>query len=222
MKLLQPGRAVLLGVLCLTFVLSGCKREEIAAGIVGGGIVAATTPSNDLRQIYYLGVIDPAGQLPPTLYRVVVKGQAGTGSSMRFASGWVPAYLIDSLNTRLIFDKNEKRPKVVFDRPGDCGDGARSSEPDCLLKEVFGSGRRSVQFGPDGFDVAPEDHRLAIVMGSDADAFFQAIDESLAFLTGGAVEQDRARIRAQINELLLSLKSEEAELNRIETEGEKQ
>ena len=37
-------------------------------------------------------------QVPPSVYRVRVKGQASFLSATKFASGWVPADLVDSLS----------------------------------------------------------------------------------------------------------------------------
>src|SRR4051794_18904725 len=64
----------------------------------------AVTPTNEIEQIYYLGVFDPQEQVPSTIYRIRVHGQSSALSNMRFGSGWVKAALIDSLNTSVHFD----------------------------------------------------------------------------------------------------------------------
>jgi hypothetical protein len=41
------------------------------------------------------------------------------------------------------------------------------------------TGRRLIMFGPEGFREAPKNHRLVVVMGSNPDKFFSAVDEAL-------------------------------------------
>ena len=69
------------------------------------------------------------------------------------------------------------------------------------------TGRRLVMFGPEGFREAPKDHRLVVVMGSNPDAFFSAVDEALGVVAsvtqgtsaGPSIEKalwaDLARVR---------------------------
>src|SRR5262245_25846810 len=98
----------------LSFVLlfcalaaGGCSTTEqnIALGVVAATFVNSRSAGSEIEQIYYLGVFDPQDQLPPTVYRVRVHGQASTFSFTKFASGWVRADLIDSLGTSVAFEK---------------------------------------------------------------------------------------------------------------------
>ncbi len=97
----------------------------------------------------------------------------------RFASGWVRAELIDSLNSRVAFDAEKDDVSMS-------GGEAKVSE--------LGSGRRMVIFGPEGFREAPRNHRLVIVMGGDPSAFFAAMDEVLG--TVARVQVERAESAA--------------------------
>ena len=45
------------------------------------------------------------------------------------------------------------------------------------------TGRKLVLFGPEGFRPVPKNHRLVIVMGSNPEEFFKAIDESLGMIS---------------------------------------
>jgi hypothetical protein len=142
--------------------LSGCTASLIVAPIAGvATVVGARTPSHELEQVYYFGVFDPAGQMPPILYRIRVRGQSGAISDVRFASGWVPAPVVDSLGSRV-----EET-------------GIPAQAPRFILTRQT-QDRRLVLFGPEGFREAPRDHRLVIVAGSNPDAFFRAVDEALA------------------------------------------
>src|SRR5437879_5604100 len=75
--------------------LSGCASPAgtYALGAVGATVLGAQSPNNEIEVIYYLGVFDPQDQLPPTVYRVRVHGQASFISLTKFASGWVRAEL---------------------------------------------------------------------------------------------------------------------------------
>lgn len=132
--------------------LTACNTTEIIGSTVGATLLGANSPSQEIQQIYYLGTFDPQGQLPPTIYRIRVHGQASFISFIRFASGWVPAHFIDSLSSSVNF-KEQKSTSVSIDK------GASET----LAK--LSTGRRLMQFGPEGFREAPRDHRLVIVMG---------------------------------------------------------
>ena len=89
----------LIALLLLTgFVTTGstCSTSEIIGSTVGSTVGFGRTPSNDLEQVYYLGVFDPKEQIPSTIYRVIVRGQASAISQMDFGSGWVPAEMLES------------------------------------------------------------------------------------------------------------------------------
>lgn len=199
-------------VLALLGLSSGCSstKDTIAAGI-GGVAFLAHSPTDEIEQIYYLGVFDPQEQVPPTVYRVRVRGQASPISFTRFASGWVKADLIDSLGTSIGFEKGSESVKIT--KTGDD------------LSASLQTGRRLMLFGPEGFREAPKDHRLVIVMGSNPEGFFRAIDESLGVISQAKMEQQgsalnrisQAKVEQQdsaLNRLLLE------ELARLKKERE--
>jgi len=142
-------------------------------GTVGGITVAtllgARSPTHEIQQVYYLGVFDPREQVPPSIYRLTVHGQSSFMSATKFASGWVPASMADSLDSHIQF--NEKSDKLEF------------SSGDNKIEKLK-TGKRLVLFGPEGFREAPKDHRLVVVMGSNPEAYFQAVDEALGVMAG--------------------------------------
>src|ERR1700678_724775 len=96
--------------LCALFT-SGChtplETAGLSAGVLATGIATgAVSPTTEMEQVYYLGVFDPNEQVPSTIYRVRVHGQSSMWNSARFASGWVPAKLIDSLGSQVALDPN--------------------------------------------------------------------------------------------------------------------
>ncbi|MFO1055248.1 MAG: hypothetical protein U1F36_23765 [Planctomycetota bacterium] len=127
--------------------------------------VGAVAKGHDIQQTYYVGIFDPMEQLPTALYRITVRGEASVVNSVKFASGWVDARLVDSLET-----------KLEFDTKGGVSLGTEKG------KAHLKTGRGLWLFGPEGFRPAPRDHRLVVVMGSDPSAFFQAVDDTLGEL----------------------------------------
>jgi len=152
---------------------SSCSTPAgtVAATVGGLALLGAYNPGQEFEQIYYLGVFDPMEQVPATVYRVRVHGQASFISNTQFASGWVPADLVDALGSKI--EINEKNGNVSITRTGD--------NPMSLAL-----GRHLVEFGPEGFREAPKDQRLVIAMGSSAAEFFGQIDEVLGKI-GGAL-----------------------------------
>lgn len=178
-------RALLATFACA--VLSSCgSAEKSLYAIAGGVLTGAATPGAEIEQIYYLGVFDPIEQLPETIYRVRVRGQASILSTTRFASGWVPAPLIDSLSSNVRFTSAN-------------GTDVTISRPDSDLQSRLPVGRRMVLFGPEGFREAPTDHRLVIVMGSDPDEFFEGMDQAIGAI-GEAAQDGRS---LELTKLLL-------------------
>lgn len=195
-----------LGLIMLS-VLSACSLEPAmrnTLGVAGVGILAKT-PTSSLEQVYYLGVFDPQDQLPPTMYRVRVRGQASALNFTRYASGWVRAELIDSLSTVVKFDSKDSGSGISVTPAG--------SDTQALL-----TGRRLIMFGPEGFREAPKDHRLVVVMGSSPEKFFGAIDEALGTVAAatqghGGVDLERGLFRE-----VLRLRTERERLEDIRTE----
>ena len=167
------------GILSMLIHLSGCGNLTTAQNVgVWGTIVTAVgaaSPAQEIEQIYYLGVFDPQEQIPPTVYRIRVHGQASILSGMKFGSGWAPARVIDSLGSDLGYDFNSGALNVA---------GA-----DGNLEGRIQTGRRLIMFGPEGFREAPKDHRLVIVMGASPEKFFNALDRSLGVINQAAAEQ---------------------------------
>jgi hypothetical protein len=169
-----------LGALLAAAALSGCETAagNIALGAIGATVVNSRSAGAELEQIYYFGVFDPQDQLPPTVYRVRVHGQASTFSFTKFASGWVRADVIDSLGTSVAFERNGAAPIIT-----------KAADDELATIQT---GRRLVLFGPEGFREAPKGHRLVIMMGTNPEKFFEAIDSSL-----GAVAEAQAGQRTQ-------------------------
>jgi hypothetical protein len=196
--------ALLLALGCL---LSGCSMLDGAiAGVAGATLIGARSPSHEIEQVYYLGVFDPDDQVPPSLYRLTVRGQASFISAVQFASGWVPAQLVDSLETRIQF--KEKSTELEF-TTGDPGRHAKLTP-----------GRRLMLFGPEGFREAPADHRLVVVMGSNADRYFQSVEQVLGAVAAAKREQaltPEAR-QADVIKRLLELSEEQGRIQRLKAD----
>ncbi|MAG98479.1 MAG: hypothetical protein CMM08_17550 [Rhodospirillaceae bacterium] len=167
-----------------------------------GGAVAVTAlgaqaPTHEIQQIFYFGVFDPQGQLPAQMYRIRVHGQASFISQMQFASGWVPAAMIDSLGSSAQFSK-QGRIGVSQVSEGQISD--------------LSEGRRLMLFGPQGFREAPKDHRLVIVMGASPEGFFSAIDETVGKVS--EVMEER-RNSALVQKLFQALTAAKADRERL-------
>ncbi len=159
------------GVLAVT---TGCATPILTNSLAAGAATMGLghTPTSNIGQTYYLGVFDPREQLPPTIYRIRVQGQASALSSTNFASGWVRADLVDSLSGRVDFDKGQVRL------------GDNNGNQVRLADDKSALNRRLVMFGPEGFREAPKDHRLVVVMGSSPDTFFSSVDRALGVVAG--------------------------------------
>ncbi|KAB2836090.1 MAG: hypothetical protein F9K48_02770 [Candidatus Brocadia sp.] len=205
-RLILAGSMILLCGTALTQM--GCSGltpvENVTIGTVATTAVGARSPTHEIEQIYYLGVFDPQEQLPPSVYRVRVHGQASFISFMRFASGWVRADLIDSLGTGIEFEKN--------------GEGIKITKGDESMLSSLKTGRRLVLFGPEGFREAPKDHRLAIVMGSSPENFFKAIDESIGVVSEVMAEQGNTKLSQLLFEALAKIKNERERLSDLKND----
>jgi hypothetical protein len=191
----------ILAVLALLSLGNGCTTtSDTVAASIGVTALAAHSPTNEIEQIYYLGVFDPQEQVPPTVYRVRVHGQASSISLMRFSSGWVPAEVIDSLGTSVHFEKAGAALKI---------------EEAEKLASALPTGRKLVLFGPEGFRPAPEDHRLVIVMGSNPEGFFKAIDTSLGMVSEVKVQQRNMKLQQDAFTTLLQISNERQHLDEL-------
>ena len=193
--------ALLAGALCLAQAGCATLEQNVAAGALGTTLLGARTPAQEIEQIYYLGVFDPQEQVPPTVYRVRVHGQASLISGMKFASGWVHANLIDSLGSHIEFEKDGGRVSIT-----------KGNEDELAALQT---GRRLVLFGPEGFREAPKDHRLVIVMGSSPDKYFEALDKSLGVVSEVMAEQRNTGINKLLLEALTKAKGERDRLDQL-------
>jgi hypothetical protein len=189
----------------LSLALAGCGSAEknYALGATAL-IVGARSPSHEMEQTYYLGVFDPQDQLPPTFYRLRVRGQSSSFSLMRFSSGWVKAEVIDSLGSGIRFDKTGS---ISIEKTNDAAG------------DKIATGRRLVMFGPEGFREAPADHRLVIVMGSSPETFFQAIDESLGTVASAMQARRGVDFERTVFKELVSVRSERQRLSDLLNEA---
>jgi hypothetical protein len=195
---------VLLGV---SILLSSCTTTQIAVSTVVGTVVATVmggyAPTQEIEQIYYLGVFDPQEQVPPTVYRVRVRGQASFISQMKFASGWVQADVIDSLGTSIEHDSETGR--ISIQRVG--------SDPLASIS----TGRRLMMFGPEGFREAPANHRLVLVMGSSPEKYFEAVDTVLGTVSQAFAKQRQSGLTAELMTALTTTSRERADLAELRT-----
>lgn len=184
---------VLLGCIGLLF---GCNSlpQTVALGAVVVTGVGAVIPGHDIEQVYYLGAFDPHEQVPPSLFRVRVRGQASILSWMRFGSGWVPANLIDSLGSNVEYNKASGVTKI--------------EQADAKDLSSLKIGRRLIQFGPEGFREVPKNHRLVLVMGASPEEFFDAMDRALGDLSKAPVEQANDSLHRELFEALTSVTTE--------------
>lgn len=192
---------------CIGLALSGCEdiRGTVALGVIGATVIGGQAPTHEIEQIYYLGVFDPQDQLPPQVYRVRVHGQSSFLNATKFASGWVPADVIDSLGTSIGFNKDSNRIEIT------------KGDKDELSK--LKTGRRLVMFGPEGFREAPANHRLVVVMGASPEKFFAAIDETLGIVAQAMQDASQGEKTAELDrklfEALTRMKSEREGLDRL-------
>lgn len=201
------GRGHVVLALALASLVSGCSMlEGLLAGAGVSTVVGARSPSHEIEQVYYLGVFDPDDQVPPSLYRLTVRGQASFISAVQFASGWVPAHLVDSLETRIQF--KEKSTELEFTT----GDPSRQAK--------LTPGRRLMLFGPEGFREAPANHRLVIVMGSNADTYFESIEKVLGAVAAAKREQALSPEERQgdVIKRLLELSEEQGRIQRLKAD----
>jgi len=127
-------------------------------------------------------------------------------SAVQFASGWVPAQLVDSLETRIQF--KEKGTELEFTT----GDASRQAK--------LTPGRRLMLFGPEGFREAPANHRLVIVMGSNADSYFESIEKVLGAVAAAKREQALTPEERQgdVIKRLLELSEEQGRIQRLKAD----
>lgn len=172
--MIPTSRCRVLTCVGLIAITSGCATTAENNLLAGASVIAlGHSPTTNIEQTYYLGVFDPREQLPPTLYRIRVQGQASALSRTGFASGWVRADLVDSLSGRVDLD-NKAQVRLGEDKDNRVQ----------LDADKSGLNRRLVMFGPEGFREAPKNHRLVVVMGSSPESFFNSVDRALGVVAG--------------------------------------
>jgi len=203
---MQASPRVLIVLLLACCLLCGCATDAQTGGLIAGAATVAGghSPNNEIEQTSYLGVLDPQEQVPSAVYRIRVRGQASAISFTRFASGWVRAELIDSLNTHVSF-------------ADDAGGGISVSQDTGGTQSLaeLQAGRRMVLFGPEGFAEAPRNHRLAIVMGSSPERFFEAIDTSLGEVAQAIQERSDSRLHERLFRAIVDVGDERDDLDDI-------
>lgn len=216
-QVIHPIRKVIpmLGVAACVAGLSGCETAAGTAALLGGSAAYnSRAPGHEIEQVYYLGVFDPQDQVPPTIYRVRVRGQSSVMGQTQFASGWVPAQVIDSLGSQV---------SANFTQTGVQGSGPLVPAKGVDIKISKGeydlsnleTGRRLMQFGPEGFRETPRDHRLVIVMGHNPQNFFNAVDQALGAVSQVRAEgQDNALVK-KLFDALLALRTESDQLQDV-------
>lgn len=188
---------------CLPFLLGGCAglNDWQRAGVSAGVATLSMTPSADVSQTYYLGSFDPQEQLPPAVYRIRVRGQSSILNATRFASSWVPAEVVDSLNRSIADDP---KSGVVRYRGG-----AQNSS------DLKSAGRGLVLFGPEGFREAPRDHRLVVIMGSSPEKVEQAFASALGTVAQAQFGDTAVNLDRQMFERLTTLHGEKERLRAL-------
>ncbi len=188
----------------LAALASGCDTvAHRNQAILASGVVAASlTPSFDLEQTYYLGSFDPASQLPPTLYRIRVRGQSSLLNQTKFASSWVPAEVVDALTGSASLDV--KSGSITINKD--------SGNPGFNVNE---SGRRLMQFGPEGFRSAPKGHRLVILMGASPETVEQAFASALGTVALAANGASGSAVDREALQALLDMGRDKARLQAI-------
>ena len=200
----RPG-LLFSGLAAVILFDTGCATNVQTAGLVVGVTAAgARSPGQEIEQTYYLGVFDPQEQVPPLVYRVTVHGQASIISLMKFGTGWVPASVVDSLNSTIGYDSNNN---LKIDKAG----GSESAP-------VIQAGRRLVLFGPEGFREAPKDQRLVIVMGTNPSKYFEAINQAFQSKSDAAVTQQNNAVITKIVLALAQTQGEQSELQQLQAD----
>lgn len=193
--------AGIVGACLLSLALLGCDTESVVYGTIASTLVGARSPTNEVEQIYYLGVFDEQEQLPSQVYRVRLRGQASAISFTKFASGWLPAEVVDTLGTSVGFNKGSNTVSVTRDPS--------------IANEGVPTGRKLILFGPEGFRKAPKGHRLVVVMGSSPETYFEAINQSLGSIAAVTQRQAPAVSDRELFQALVRLKAERDRLNAV-------
>lgn len=197
--LASPSRMLALTLVLVGLAACATTAQNVALGVGAVTVLGTQSASSEIQQIYYIGIFDPQDQLPPQVYRVRVHGQASFIGLTKFASGWVPADVADSLGSSIGFDKQTGQLNVT-------------PVSDNQLASIQ-TGRRLIMFGPEGFREAPAGHRLVVVMGSNPEVYFQAIDTALGDLAQANFDQQNNQLNRTLFEALVRIRAEDDRLS---------
>lgn len=203
----HAGRAVAAAL--AVAVLTGCSGMEVATrnSLYATAIAtAAVTPSADIEQTYYLGSFDPRDQLPPSIYRVRVRGQSSILNRTRFASSWVPAEVVDALTGSIQIDTG---------KGSGSGSVRLASDPTAAKTSLEGAGRGLMLFGPEGFREAPRGHRLVVIMGATPEEVEQAFASALGTVAKVKFGRSGASLDKEAFGLLIELGQEREQLKTL-------
>ncbi len=197
--------AILAGIAALA--LGACNQtDKITAGVGVGTLVLAQAPTQELDQTHYVGIFDPADQIPPMVYRIRVRGQASFISATSIQAGWVPAAVADSLSTNFsLFARGTETTPA----PQLTVTASDKIEPVTLARhDTQRLNRRLVMFGPEGFREAPSDHRFVVVAGSSPDGFFKAVDQVMGDVAKARDGAGTRALRSDLLEILAGLSAD--------------
>lgn len=211
-----PSRAravLILATLPLAILpLFGCetaRQTNLLAASAAAGYLAQS-PSNELEQVYYLGIFDPDEQVPQMMYRVTIRAQASSLNWIKYGSGWVPSWAVDSLGSRIEGGLKLGDDSINY---------SKGKEDDANAQLQVG--RRLVMFGPDGFREAPKDHRLVIVMGASPENFFKGVDDAIGSVAGAQLGAMTGPIREDVMAAALAHKQRQLDLATFSAGGAK-
>jgi hypothetical protein len=128
--------------------------------------LALSACSSTASEAFYVGRFDPLTQLPQELYRFRVNGEGSWYHDMKFASGWLPASVVDPLGSTISIGKDG-----VSTKSANTGNGAQAAADTKGYVEAY---RTMRLFGPEAFLEVPKDLRFCVVMSADPNKFFQA------------------------------------------------
>lgn len=208
----RPKKACAAVIAALVIVsIAGCATtaQNVGLGLGAATVAGSRSASSELQQTYYLGSFDTYGQIPPQVYRIRVHGQASLLGFTKFASGWVPAQLADSLGGGINFKDNTAETQLT---------SADSSQAAAITSSRLITGRRLILFGPEGFREAPANYRLVIVMGSDPSAYFDGVSNALGGLAQANYDKNNQALDRMLFESLVTLHGEDQQLRELSQE----
>jgi hypothetical protein len=193
----------------LGIAAGGCTQTDRITGLgIGGTLVLAQAPTQELEQTTYVGIFDPQDQIPPMVYRIRLRGQSSFMSFTKIQAGWAPAGVVDSLSTSFsLFAAG------TDGKPGASPSLTMSKATDVAAEQSIRSAsqqlnRRLVMFGPEGFREAPSNHRFVVVAGSSPESFFAAVDQVLGDVASARDGAGTRVLRSDLLDILSGLSAD--------------